>query len=137
MPNKTGFENNVVVVIRRFDVAEKMAYIQGKLDVGINIKYFFSKLNHSNFSAKQKLFRSLESVYHGISDSNPSKKVISLKFDETEGVFRNHVTLIWRLQVFSRSRWLSIAHDVSMTLTGCFLSLLPVVIEARDVSTTS
>ena len=66
MPNKTGFESNVVVVMRRFDVAEKMAYIQGKLDVGINIKYFFSKLNHSNFSAKQKLFRSLESVYYGI-----------------------------------------------------------------------
>ena len=43
MPNKTGFESNVVVVIRRFDVAEKMAYIQGKLNVGINIKYFFSK----------------------------------------------------------------------------------------------
>ena len=43
MPNKTGFESNVVVVIRRFDVAEKMAYIQGKLHVGINIKFFFSK----------------------------------------------------------------------------------------------
>ena len=56
MPSKTGFENNVSVVIQCFGISEKMAYIQGTVHLGINVEYFFSKTKSLELFCSAKTF---------------------------------------------------------------------------------